>query len=73
MDAKSHTRRILTKLFSNKFAINCSWTGRAFEKNISKFRIQNLQIISLMKRMCDVLFYLYKLGTQFGFKIYIFL
>ncbi|KAF0707960.1 Integrase catalytic domain-containing protein, partial [Aphis craccivora] len=49
VDAKSHIRRILNKLFSNKFAINCSWTGRAFEKNISKYKIQNLQIIAVMK------------------------
>lgn len=54
VDAKSNIRRILSKLFTNKFAIECSWTGRAFEKDATKFRIQELRIISIMK---SVLYY----------------
>ncbi|XP_060858227.1 uncharacterized protein LOC132935648 [Metopolophium dirhodum] len=49
VDAKSNIRRILSKLFTNKFAIECSWTGRAFEKDATKFRIQDLKIIAIMK------------------------
>lgn len=48
-DGKSHLRRILSKMFTNKFAIDCSWTGRAFEKDLTKFKIKDLQIISIMK------------------------
>jgi len=48
-DGKTHLRRILSKTFTNKFAIDCSWTGRAFEKDVTKFKIKDLLIISLMK------------------------
>jgi len=48
-DGKTHLRRILSKTFTNKFAIHCSWTGRAFEKDLTKFKIKDLLIISLMK------------------------
>lgn len=49
VDAKSHIKRILTKLFTNKFAIECSWTGRAFEKDLNKFKIQDLKIIVALR------------------------
>jgi len=49
VDAKNNTRRILSKLFTNKFAIECSWTGRAFEKDATKFRIQELTFIAIVK------------------------
>jgi len=49
VDAKNNIRRILSKLFTNKFAIECSWTGRAFEKDATKFKIQQLKIIAIMK------------------------
>jgi len=49
VDAKSNVRRILSKLFTNKLAIECSWTGRGFEKDATKFRIQELRIITIMK------------------------
>lgn len=49
VDAKSNIRRILSKLFTNKFAIECSWTGRAFEKDATKFRIQGLKVIAILK------------------------
>lgn len=48
-DGKTHLRRILSKTFTNKFFIDCSWTGRAFEKDVTKFKIKDLLIISLMK------------------------
>jgi len=48
-DGKTHLRRILSKIFTNKFAIDCSWTGRAFEKDVTKFKIKDLVIINLMK------------------------
>jgi len=48
-DGKSHLRRILSKMFTNKLAIDCSWTGRAFEKDLTKFKVKDLQIISIMK------------------------
>lgn len=48
-DGKTHVRRILSKMFTNEFAINCSWTGRAFEKDVKKFIIKDLQIISVLK------------------------
>jgi len=57
VDAKSNIRRILSKLFSNKFAIECSWTGRAFEKDATKFRIQELRIISIMKSVLCYFFF----------------
>jgi len=37
VDAKISIRRILNKIFTNKFAIECSWTGRAFEKDSKKY------------------------------------
>jgi len=49
IDTKSHTQRILNKPFSNKFLMKCSWIDRVFEKKMFKFRIQNLQLISVMK------------------------
>lgn len=49
VDAKTNIRRILNKLFTNKFGIECSWTGRAFEKDLKKYKIQDLQIIVVMK------------------------
>lgn len=48
-DDKSHLQRILSKMFTNKLAIDCSWTGRAFEKDLTKFKVKDLQIISIMK------------------------
>lgn len=48
-DGKSHLRRILSKIFTNKLAIDCSWTGRAFEKDLIKFKVKDLQIISIMR------------------------
>lgn len=54
VDAKTNIRRILNKLFTNKFAIECSWTGRAFEKDIKKFKVQDLQIISVMRSELSV-------------------
>ncbi|XP_060860789.1 uncharacterized protein LOC132938124 [Metopolophium dirhodum] len=36
-DGKTHLRRILSKTFTNKFVIDCSWTGRAFEKDTNQF------------------------------------
>lgn len=51
IDGKSHIRRILTNIFTNKLAIDCSWTGRAFEKDLIKFKIKDLIIISMMKSM----------------------
>lgn len=42
VDAKSHIQRILSKLFiTNKFADECSWTGRTFEKHVAKFKIHD--------------------------------
>jgi len=49
VDAKGHIRRILSKLFTNKLAVQCSWTGRAFEKDVIKFKIQDLKMIDIMK------------------------
>jgi len=54
VDAKTNIRRILNKLFTNKFAIECSWTGRAFEKDIKKFKVQDLQIISVIRSELSV-------------------
>jgi len=54
VDAKTNIRRILNKLFTNKFAIECSWTGRAFEKDIKKYKIQDLQIIVVMRSELSV-------------------
>jgi hypothetical protein len=34
-DGKTHLRRILSKTFTEKFAIDCSWTERALEKDIT--------------------------------------
>ncbi|XP_050059764.1 uncharacterized protein LOC114132292 [Aphis gossypii] len=48
-DGKTHLRRILSKTFTNKFAIDCSWTGRAFEKDVTTLKVKDLLIISLMK------------------------
>jgi len=48
-DGKSHLRRILSKIFTNKLAIDCSWTGRAFDKDLTKFKVKDLQIISIIK------------------------
>lgn len=49
VDAKNSIRRILNKIFTNKFAIECSWTGRAFEKDTKKYKVQDLQIIEVMR------------------------
>lgn len=48
-DGKPHLRRILSKTFTNQLAIDCSWTGRAFDKDQTKFKIKDLQIISIIK------------------------
>lgn len=48
-DGKLHIRRILTKMFTNKFAIDCSWTGRAFEREVTKYKVKDLLIISILK------------------------
>ncbi|KAE9522058.1 hypothetical protein AGLY_017544 [Aphis glycines] len=56
-DAKSNIRRILSKLFTSKFAVECLWTARAFEKDETKYRIQELQIIVIMRRMLLFLCY----------------
>jgi len=57
IDAKNNIRRILSKLFTNKFAVECSWTGRVFEKDATKFRIQELQIINIMRSVLLFLCY----------------
>lgn len=61
--------RILSKLFSNKFTISYSWIVRAFEKNTSKFRNNCID----QTYVCDIIFYLYKLNIQCGFKIYVYI
>lgn len=48
-DGKTYLRRILSKTFTNKSGIDRSWTSRAFEKDVTKFKIKDLLIISLMK------------------------
>ncbi|XP_022161905.1 uncharacterized protein LOC111027787 isoform X3 [Myzus persicae] len=62
-DGKTHLRRILSKAFNNKFAIDCSWTGRAFEKDITKFKIKDLLIINLMKVLLTVRKRIKDIGT----------
>lgn len=41
VDVKSHIQRVLSKLFTNKFAAECSWTGRTFAKHVAKFKIHD--------------------------------
>jgi len=36
-------KAMLSKLFTNTFVVECSWTGRAFEKDATKFRILELK------------------------------
>lgn len=57
VDSNTHIRRILNKLFTNKFAIECSWTGRAFEKGVKNYKVQNLQIIAVMRSEISVWLY----------------
>jgi len=40
-DGKSHFRRSLSKVFTNKLAIDCSWTGKAFDKDQTKFKVKD--------------------------------
>lgn len=51
VDLKTCIRRMLSKLFTNKFAVECSWTGRAFGKDTIKFKIVGLQVIEVMRSM----------------------
>lgn len=37
VDAESHIRRILSNLFANTFAIDCSSTSKIFGKDVIKF------------------------------------
>lgn len=57
VDANTHIRRILNKLFTNKFAIECSWTGRAFEKGVKNYKVQDLQIMAVMRSEIFVCLY----------------
>ncbi|KAF0704238.1 Uncharacterized protein FWK35_00030234, partial [Aphis craccivora] len=50
-NAKNFIKRVLSKIFTNKLASKCSWTG---QKN--NFRLENLIIIQTMKRLCHELF-----------------
>lgn len=43
-DAKHYVKRVLSKLFSNKLAMACSWTG---QKN--NYRLLDHQLIKTMK------------------------
>ena len=49
-DLKNNINRVLSKLFSNKFAINTSWTGRG--KNINN-KLEGSATINLIKRNND--------------------
>lgn len=53
-----HTRRILSKLFTNKFEVECSWTNQAFEKDVIKFKFPNLNMVAIMKSVESYLFFI---------------
>jgi len=58
VDSKSLGRRILSRTFTNEFAVGCSWTGRGFGKNISNVKIRGTLIIQIMQGMILFKFFL---------------